>query len=137
MNRFRKFLPLVLLLLAPRLAGAQVTSQPPPSALWPEEGIVTYDLTPAFGWTAVTGAATYEFDLSESPSFSPLRVFLPASFLCFLGAGADYVYWWMAHEAPELKNGAQLLSVLGALLFFLGLISEQIASLRFDRSEES
>jgi glycosyltransferase involved in cell wall biosynthesis len=83
------------------------------------------------------GSRFFLIIISVATSFAPLRVFLPASLLCFLAAGADYAYWRMRDGIFEFKNGAQLLCVLGALLFFLGLLSEQIASLRFDRSEES
>lgn len=82
------------------------------------------------------GSRFFLIILRVATSFAPLRVFLPASFLCFLAAGADYAYWWWTMGFPEFKNGAQLLCLLGALLFALGLLAEQIASLRFDRSEE-
>jgi len=74
--------------------------------------------------------------LRVATAFSPLRVFLPASFLSLLGGGAVYGWYWWRAGAPMLTNGIQLLWVLGALLFFLGLLAEQVASLRFDRSEE-
>jgi glycosyltransferase involved in cell wall biosynthesis len=74
--------------------------------------------------------------LRVATAFSPLRVFLPASLLCVLAAVADYAWWWASLGHPEMKNGAQLLLVLGAVLFALGLLAEQVASLRFDRSEE-
>ena len=72
--------------------------------------------------------------LRVATAFAPLRVFLPASLLSFAAGVAVYIAKWK--EAPVLTNGIQLLWLLGALLFFLGLLAEQVASLRFDRSEE-
>ena len=74
--------------------------------------------------------------LRVATSFSPMRVFLPASLLSFLGAAGVYGWYWARHDGPRITGGIQLLCLLGALLFFLGLLSEQVASLRFDRSEE-
>ena len=66
--------------------------------------------------------------------FSPLRVFLPMSALCFVaGAGwYAYTFWTM----QRFTNASQLAFVLSILLFALALISEQIAALRYDRSED-
>jgi glycosyltransferase involved in cell wall biosynthesis len=72
--------------------------------------------------------------LRVATAFAPLRVFLPASVISFAAGFAVYIAKWK--EAPILTNGIQLLWLLGALLFFLGLLAEQVASLRFDRSEE-
>lgn len=74
--------------------------------------------------------------LRVATSFSPLRVFLPASLLAFLAGAAVYGWYWHDAGFPKLTNGIQLLMVLGVLLFFLGLLAEQVASLRFDRSED-
>jgi glycosyltransferase involved in cell wall biosynthesis len=82
------------------------------------------------------GARFFLIILRVATAFSPLRVFLPAALLCLLGAAADYAWWWRELGHPEMKNGVQLLLVLGAILFALGLLAEQVASLRFDRSEE-
>ena len=66
--------------------------------------------------------------------FSPLKVFLPFSWLFFaLGLG-NYAYTYFT--AHRLTNMTVLCFVAGFLFFLLGLISEQIAQLRFDRSEE-
>jgi glycosyltransferase involved in cell wall biosynthesis len=73
--------------------------------------------------------------LRVATSFAPLRVFLPASLLAFGAGGAVYLAKWGSH-GPLLTNGIQLLFLLGTLLFFLGLLAEQVASLRFDRSED-
>jgi glycosyltransferase involved in cell wall biosynthesis len=66
--------------------------------------------------------------------FSPLKIFLPFSWLFFaLGLG-NYAYTYFTQH--RLTNMTVVCSVAGFLFFLLGLISEQIAQLRFDRSEE-
>ncbi|MCC6131938.1 MAG: glycosyltransferase family 2 protein, partial [Acidobacteria bacterium] len=65
--------------------------------------------------------------------FSPLRVFLPVSVAFFL-VGAGRYAWTMVDEG-RLTNGSQLAVTLSVMLFALALISEQVAALRFDRSE--
>ena len=80
------------------------------------------------------GARFFLIILRVATSFSPLRVFLPASMVSFAAGLALYLYKWK--EAPLLTNGIQLLWLLGALLFFLGLLAEQIASLLGERGVE-
>ena len=65
--------------------------------------------------------------------FSPFRVFFPLSLLSFLGGGAYYIYTYITEH--RFTNMAMLLFVQAVILFALALISEQIAQLRFDRSE--
>lgn len=74
--------------------------------------------------------------LRVATSFSPMRVFLPASGLCVLAGAAVYAWYWAGSGSPRLTGGIQLALVLGAILFALGLLAEQLASLRFDRTEE-
>ena len=62
--------------------------------------------------------------------FSPLRVFLPIAGVSF-ALGAGYAAWTIATQ-EHITNSSVLLIVLAVLLFGLGLISEQIATLRFD-----
>jgi len=62
--------------------------------------------------------------------FSPLRVFLPIAGASFT-LGAAYAAWTIATQ-EHIANSSVLLIVLAVLLFGLGLISEQIATLRFD-----
>lgn len=61
--------------------------------------------------------------------FSPLRIFVPLSVMAF-GAGLAYgsLNYVVAGRVP---NGAVLLLLLSAMVFLAGLISEQIATLRF------
>jgi len=65
--------------------------------------------------------------------FSPFRVFFPLSLLSFLLGTGYYLYTYLTER--RFTNMASLLIVQGVILFALALISEQIAQLRFDRSE--
>lgn len=62
--------------------------------------------------------------------FSPLRVFLPVSLAAFT-AGAAYAVWTIVTQA-HVTNSSVLLIVVSVLIFLIGLVSEQIASLRFE-----
>ncbi len=62
--------------------------------------------------------------------FSPLRIFVPISAATF-GVGAAYGLWTVAVHS-KIPNGAVLLILFAVVVFLVGLISEQIASLRFD-----
>jgi glycosyltransferase involved in cell wall biosynthesis len=62
--------------------------------------------------------------------FSPLRVFLPVSAAAFL-LGAGYAVWTVATQR-HITNSSVLLIVLSVILFFVGLVSEQVAALRVD-----
>jgi len=65
--------------------------------------------------------------------FSPLRVFLPVSLACFL-LGAGYAAWTIATQR-HVTNSSELLIMVGVLVFLMGLVSEQVAALRFERRE--
>jgi glycosyltransferase involved in cell wall biosynthesis len=62
--------------------------------------------------------------------FSPLRVFLPLS-LASLAMGLAYGLWTVAQQS-RIPNGAVLLLMFGVMVFLIGLVSEQISSLRFE-----
>jgi glycosyltransferase involved in cell wall biosynthesis len=63
--------------------------------------------------------------------FSPFRVFLPvSSFFFTLGMG-NYVYTYMTHG--RLTNMSVFMWTAAVIIFMLGLVSEQIASLRMER----
>jgi glycosyltransferase involved in cell wall biosynthesis len=62
--------------------------------------------------------------------FSPLRVFLPLSLGTF-AAGLAYGLWTVAHQS-RIPNGAVLLLMFSVMVFLVGLVSEQISSLRFE-----
>jgi len=65
--------------------------------------------------------------------FAPLKVFLPASAFVGMTGIAWYVYTYLT--TGRFTNMAVLLLVQASVLFALGLISEQIAQLRFERTE--
>jgi glycosyltransferase involved in cell wall biosynthesis len=62
--------------------------------------------------------------------FSPLRIFLPVSAAAFL-AGAAYAVWTIVTQS-HVTNSSVLLIVLSVVTFLVGLVSEQISSLRFE-----
>jgi len=65
--------------------------------------------------------------------YSPLRVFLPVSFIMFcLGLGY-YLYTFFAWS--RFTNMSALLFITSILIFMMGLISEQICQMRLERSE--
>jgi glycosyltransferase involved in cell wall biosynthesis len=62
--------------------------------------------------------------------FSPLRIFLPISGAAFL-LGAAYAVWTIVTQS-HVTNSSVLLILLSVVIFLVGLVSEQISSLRFE-----
>ncbi len=62
--------------------------------------------------------------------FSPLRVFLPISLASFL-VGTGYAVWTIVTQS-HVTNSSVLLIMLAVIVFLVGLVSEQIAALRFE-----
>jgi len=62
--------------------------------------------------------------------FSPLRVFLPISAAAF-AVGAAYAAWTVLTRS-DVTDLSVLLIVLSVVIFLVGLVSEQISSLRFE-----
>ena len=62
--------------------------------------------------------------------FSPLRIFLPISLTAF-AVGAAYAAWTITTQS-HVTNSSVLLILLSVVIFLVGLISEQISSLRFE-----
>ena len=62
--------------------------------------------------------------------FSPLRIFLPLSAAAFV-IGAGYAAWTIATQS-HVTNSSVLLILLSVVIFLVGLVSEQISSLRFE-----
>ena len=62
--------------------------------------------------------------------FSPLRIFLPVSLAAFL-LGAGYAAWTIATQS-HVTNSSVLLILLSVLILLIGLVSEQVSSLRFE-----
>ncbi|MCJ7795381.1 MAG: glycosyltransferase family 2 protein [Thermoleophilia bacterium] len=66
--------------------------------------------------------------------FAPIKVFLPFAAGFFLAGLGGYAYTFItSHRVTNLSAVAM---GFGVQLFLLGLIAEQIAQLRFDRSED-
>ncbi len=62
--------------------------------------------------------------------FSPLRIFLPISAVSF-GLGAAYGVWTIVTQS-HVTNSSVLLILFSAVVFLVGLVSEQISALRFE-----
>jgi len=79
------------------------------------------------------GAKFFLIVLKVVTLFSPLRVFLPIS-LASVAVGLGYALWTIATQS-HITNSSVLLIVLGVIVFLIGLVSEQIATLRFEGGE--
>lgn len=66
--------------------------------------------------------------------FSPMRVFLPVSFVMFILGLLNYVYTLVTQG--RFTNMSALLFVSSILIFMMSLISEQICQMRFERRGE-
>lgn len=63
--------------------------------------------------------------------YSPFRIFLPVSFSLFLLGFLYYGYTFLT--ASRFTNMSQLLFSTSVIIFMMGLVSEQICQLRFER----
>ncbi len=79
------------------------------------------------------GAKFFLIVLKVVTLFSPLRVFLPISLASFV-VGLGYALWTVTTQA-HVTNSSVLLIMLGVIVFLIGLVSEQIAALRFEGRE--
>lgn len=66
--------------------------------------------------------------------FSPLRIFLPVSFLFFALGVMNYAITFFAYG--RFTNMSALLLITSVIVFMIGLVSEQITQLRYDRVEK-
>lgn len=66
--------------------------------------------------------------------YSPLKIFLPISVSFFVTAFGYYMY--TLYEFHHFTNMSALLFTTAVLVFLIGLVSEQITSLMFNRSDE-
>ena len=83
--------------------------------------------------TVKTGFDTILLVLRLIMLFNPLRIFLPVSFLCLIGGivlGLDYYI-----HGSGVVGTALILIMTGILLFFFGLLADQITELRKERFE--
>ena len=68
-----------------------------------------------------------------STLYSPLRVFLPVSLMMFILGSANYLFSFLTQG--RFTNMSALLFIAFILIFMMGLVSEQICQMRFERSE--
>jgi glycosyltransferase involved in cell wall biosynthesis len=66
--------------------------------------------------------------------FSPFRIFLPVSFMFFVTGAGYYLYTYITHN--RFTNMSALLLSSAIIIFMMGLVSEQIAQMRYDRVED-
>ncbi len=65
--------------------------------------------------------------------FSPFKIFLPVSGFFFVGG---LIYYWYAYlTGTRFPNFPVFMIMSGVIIFMMGLIAEQIAAMRLDRSE--
>ena len=65
--------------------------------------------------------------------FSPFKIFLPVSGLFFMG-GLAY-YWYAYLTGTRFPNLPVFIIISGVIIFMMGLVAEQIAQMRLDRTE--
>jgi glycosyltransferase involved in cell wall biosynthesis len=65
--------------------------------------------------------------------FSPLKIFVPVSLVTFL-LGFGYAIWTAVSQS-HVTNSSVLLILLAVVIFLVGLVSEQISALRFERRQ--
>jgi glycosyltransferase involved in cell wall biosynthesis len=66
--------------------------------------------------------------------FSPFRLFLPVSFMFFVTGLSYYIFTYITQH--RFTNMSMLLMSSSVIIFMMGLISEQIAQMRYDRVED-
>jgi glycosyltransferase involved in cell wall biosynthesis len=76
------------------------------------------------------GAKFFVIILKIVTLFSPLRVFLPIALVTFC-LGVLYGIWNVVVHA-RIPNGAVVLILFAVVVFLVGLVSEQISTLRFE-----
>jgi hypothetical protein len=65
--------------------------------------------------------------------YSPIKVFLPVSAVFFVMGLSYYLYTFI--EFRRFTNMSALLFINAVIIFLMGLVSEQIAQMRFEHSE--
>jgi len=66
--------------------------------------------------------------------FSPFRIFLPVSFLFFVTGLGYYILTYVTQH--RFTNMSMLLLSSSVIIFMMGLVSEQISQIRYDRVED-
>jgi glycosyltransferase involved in cell wall biosynthesis len=82
---------------------------------------------------AKDGAKFFLILLKIITIFSPLKIFVPVAAVTF-GVGSLYGLWTIWHES-HVTNSSVLLIILSVIIFLVGLVSEQISALRFERQQ--
>lgn len=65
--------------------------------------------------------------------YAPLKIFLPFSLLSFVAGLANYAYTYFTEG--RFTNMSAVLFIVAVLIFLLGLLSEQITMLLYQRSD--
>jgi glycosyltransferase involved in cell wall biosynthesis len=65
--------------------------------------------------------------------YSPMRIFLPVSFIMFVLGLCRYAYTYVTQNA--FTNMSAFLFIGGLMIFMMGLISEQICQMRYEKTE--
>ncbi len=80
------------------------------------------------------GARFFLIIIKIATLFSPMRVFLPVSVLMFL-TGLGYGLFKIFILGTRYGPTSAMLMTVAVLIFMVGLVSDQVAQLRFDRSD--
>ena len=80
------------------------------------------------------GARFFLIIIKIATLFSPMRVFLPVSILMFL-TGLGYGLFKIFVLGTRYGPTSTMLMTVAVLIFMVGLVSDQVAQLRFDRSD--
>ena len=67
--------------------------------------------------------------------FSPMRLFLPTSGMCFLLGVINHINTYAS--SGKFSNGTLLLYVASVFIFLMGILSEQISSLHYKNSQNN
>jgi len=67
--------------------------------------------------------------------YSPFRIFLPVSLVTFMAGMVYYLYTYLS--MGRFTNMSALMFTTSVVIFMMGLVSDQIAQLRYERSEEA
>lgn len=81
------------------------------------------------------GARFFMIIVKVATLFSPMRVFLPVSAFMFL-SGIGYGLFKIFVLGERYGPTAAMLMTMAVVVFMVGLVSEQVAQLRFDRTDE-
>jgi len=67
--------------------------------------------------------------------YSPLRIFLPVGFFMFLVGLGYYIYTYITFG--RFTNMSALLFTTSVIIFMMGLVSEQVSQMRYERNEDN